>query len=305
MQAAKCARVEALLLCQRYSDAAEACRSLLAESADRLYLEAEVAWRQGGLAAAAKALRQALAVTAAATAAAAAAGGAAAGSNKCCDLLAHVETLQRLEEEAIEDLQADRPQGCAERCTELLGLVHPAACTGLATATLQRRAEAQIARGLWLEAVEDLSDALALEGGHAGCLQLRAEAHKHLGDYTACFLDLQRLKKAAPGTPGLLALLEEAARLNLGGGGGRGGGGSSRAGGGERSSAGASPGAAAALGVLGLLGGGATAAQVRQAYLRLAARWHPDKWVGGSVEERAAAEERFKEVQRAYDQLQL
>lgn len=284
-QAARCAHVEALLLCQRYTDAEAACSGLLEGSTERLYLEAEAAWRQGSLEAAADRLRQALQA-------------ASSACPKCSSLLQHVEALQQLEQEAAFALEDGLPQRCIDACTRLLGKLHPTACVGLACAALHRRAEAQAARQAWDAAVADLDAALQLDASHAVCLQLRAEAHKHAGRYTQCFLDLQRLKKVAPATPGLLKLLEEAARLSLSGGsrsgaGGKGGA-AARAGGGSQ--------AEAALQLL-EVAGNATMAQVRQAYLKLAAKWHPDKWSGGSEAEQRAAEERFKKVQQAYELL--
>ena len=282
LQAARCAHVEALLLCQRYADAEAACSSLLEGSTDRLYLEAEAAWRQGRLEAAADRLQQALE----------AAGGACP---KCSDLLRFVEALQQTEQEAIFALEDGLPQTCIDACTRLLGGLHPTACVGLACSVLHRRAEAHAARQAWDAATADLDEALQLDASHAACLQLRAEVHKHAGRYTQCFLDLQRLKKAAPGTPGLLKLLEEAARLSLAGGSRRGGGGgAARAGTGSE--------AEAALKLL-EVAANATSAQVRQAYLKQAAKWHPDKWSAGSQAEQQAAEERFKQVQRAYELL--
>ncbi len=44
----RCAYVEGLILCQRYAEAQAACQGLI-EGADRLYLQAELEWRQGGL----------------------------------------------------------------------------------------------------------------------------------------------------------------------------------------------------------------------------------------------------------------
>lgn len=282
-QAARCAHVEALLLCQRYADAEAACSGLLEGSTDRLYLEAEAAWRQGKLEAAADRLQQALV----------AAGGACP---KCSDLLQHVEALQQTEQEALFALEDGLPQRCIDACSQLLGGLHPTACVGLFCSVLHRRAEAHAARQAWDAATADLDEALKLDASHVACLQLRAEVHKHVGRYTQCFLDLQRLKKVAPGIPALFKLLEEAARLNLSAGGRRGGGGgaAARAGGGSH--------AEAALKLL-EVAANATSAQVRQAYLKLAAKWHPDKWSAGSEAEQRAAEERFKEVQRAYELL--
>ena len=45
---------------------------------------------------------------------------------------------------------------------------------------------------------------------------------------------------------------------------------------------------------------GATAAEAKAAFRQLAKTWHPDKHQGGS---KGAAEERFKELQAAYETL--
>ncbi|KAL4452009.1 hypothetical protein ABPG75_007671 [Micractinium tetrahymenae] len=292
LQAARCAHIEALLLCQRYAEAEAGCSGLPEGSTERLYLEAEVAWRQGRLQAAADKLQQALQVAA-----------SSSGRQKCSSLLEHVSSLLALWEEAEAALEEGRPQGCADACSALLGrLEAPTACVGLACSALHRRAEAGMARQDWGAAVADLDASLALDAGHAPSLQLRAEAHKHAGDYTACFLDLQRLKKAAPGRPGLFALLQEAARLGLSGGGGGGGGGKGSAAAGVAARGAGGSAVQDALRMLGLPAG-ASSAQARQAYLKLAARWHPDKWAAASEEEQAAAGEKFKEVQAAYELL--
>eukprot|EP00887_Chlorella_sp_A99_P007751 scaffold20.g7751.t1 len=280
LEAARCALVEALILVGRYADAAAACEGLLA-GADRQYLEAEVLWRQGGLDEAAARL--------------AAAQQAAPGNAKCADLLTLVSSLRQLQHEAELAWEDGVFQECIEATTVLLARFEPGAATGLYCRTLQQRAEAYATRGMHEEALADLSAALAADAAHAGCLRARAELHKRLGRYTDCFLDLQRLSRAAPGTPGLLELLEEAARLSLGRRG---------AGGGAGRGAVSAPGKAGldALRTLGLAED-ASAAQVRRAYLGLAARHHPDKWAGAPEEEQRAAEARFKDIQRAYELL--
>lgn len=61
--------------------------------------------------------------------------------------------------------------------------------------------------------------------------------------------------------------------------------------------------AVSALGVLGL-GAGCSEAAVRSAYRRLAIKWHPDKWMKASAEAQAAAAETFRAVQAALESLQ-
>lgn len=54
------------------------------------------------------------------------------------------------------------------------------------------------------------------------------------------------------------------------------------------------------------VGLGASAGDIRRAYRRLAARWHPDKWgPSSSAEERERAAAEFLEVQRAYETLKI
>ena len=48
---------------------------------------------------------------------------------------------------------------------------------------------------------------------------------------------------------------------------------------------------------------GATPEEIRQAYRRLAAQYHPDKVAHLGEELRALAEQRFKEIQQAYETL--
>lgn len=294
--------MEALLLCQRYTEAEAGCETLLDGSADRLYLEAEVAWRQGRLEAAVQKLQQALAIAQGSNSNNSDSGNT--GSQKCNSLLAYVEELLALQQQAVAALEDGLLQQCIDACTSLLAALQAAtACVGLACSMLHWRAQAHAARQGWGAALADLDAALALDAGHAPCLQLRAEVHKQAGDYTTCFLDLQRLRKAAPGTPGLFALLEEAARLSLSGGSGGSGGGTG--GGSAWGPAARSAGGSAVQDALRVLGlpQGATSAQARQAYLKLAAQWHPDKWAAGSAEEQAAAGERFKEVKKACELL--
>lgn len=44
-------------------------------------------------------------------------------------------------------------------------------------------------------------------------------------------------------------------------------------------------------------------AAVRKAYRKLAAQWHPDKWVRAEGKAQQEAESRFREIQRAYETL--
>jgi hypothetical protein len=60
LEAAKCMRVEGLIHCRRYKDAAAACEQLLTDSVDAMYLQAELRWRQNELAGAMEAAEAAV-----------------------------------------------------------------------------------------------------------------------------------------------------------------------------------------------------------------------------------------------------
>ena len=42
---------------------------------------------------------------------------------------------------------------------------------------------------------------------------------------------------------------------------------------------------------------------IKQAYRKAALKWHPDRWVSGTDEEKKTAEEKFKEASEAYSVL--
>ncbi len=47
----------------------------------------------------------------------------------------------------------------------------------------------------------------------------------------------------------------------------------------------------------------ASADEIKSAFKKLALKWHPDRWVSGTEEEKKAAEEKFKEASEAYEVL--
>ena len=48
---------------------------------------------------------------------------------------------------------------------------------------------------------------------------------------------------------------------------------------------------------------GASADEIKSAYRKMALKWHPDKWVDGTEQEKKTAEEKFKEASEAYSVL--
>ena len=54
--------------------------------------------------------------------------------------------------------------------------------------------------------------------------------------------------------------------------------------------------------VLGI-GKSASADDIKAAYRKAALKWHPDRWVNGSEQEKKTAEENFKEASEAYSVL--
>ena len=132
---------------------------------------------------------------------------------------------------------------------------------------------------------------------------LRASIYQDQGKHQACLLELYRVRNSAPdatdGSGNLSALWEElcaAARRCL------------------NEEAGAKDyheqvkDASRARGELSLyalleVDAGVSVKELKKAYRRLAAKWHPDKWVKGTETEKSEAEAKFKAIKDAYETL--
>ena len=199
--------MQALILCQRYTDAHSACESLL-PGVDKFYLQAQAAWRAGSLNEAIAALQAALALT--------------QDSPKCSQLLdlvvgvaqhdnaadaAFEEGTITKHPEDVRDLTVPRSlrsrkflllsllffmaaiventpavwmwirtgkeEGCIEECTAALQLTERCSCDLLRCRLLHRRGRAHNALGRHKKALSDCSAALQLNPAHADCLHLR------------------------------------------------------------------------------------------------------------------------------------
>ena len=284
-EAAKCSKVESLIVCGRYADALCACDNLRC-GVERVYLEAEALWRDGEVVKALSTLTEKKWSL------------EAPGAQKCTDLRQFLTEVHSSLENIEEGVENGVYLDVVEESTKLLSRLDPGACSGLYRHVLRHRANAAASRRDWDHARADLDTAIDLQPSDGVALRLRADLNKQTGCFLEYFLDVQRLKKAEPDAPGLGALLEDAAKLCL-------------QAGGDGNSGGAAPfaasnsvvGPASAFTVLGLKST-ASAADVRRAYLRLAAEHHPDRtWATATEDERTAAEEKFKKVQAAYEVL--
>ena len=284
LEAAKCSKIEALIMLTRYTDALLACEELLI-GMERLYLTSEALWRDGDVAKAMSHLEQGL-------------HGKTPIPEKCIELRNFLHSMHS----RIEKIEAHLEDGLyfdvVESCSELITSLDRGACCGLYRKLLRYRADAAAHRSQWNEARADLDTALEMQQGDSDALRLRADIHKQMGNYLEYFLDVQRLKKVAPDAPGLSALQEDAAKLCYQHPGSNGGTYNGQGG----ALGGLVSGPRSTFELLGLRSGAAPL-EVRRAYLRLAAEWHPDKWSAGSDDEKFKAEEMFKKVKAAYETL--
>lgn len=281
LEAAKTAKVEALILCRRYEDAREALCGLT-DGLDKTRLQVEIEWRSGGdVQEALKELRGAP---------------GAQASESCRQLMQDLERMAKAVKLADGALEDERYQDAIELLSQAMQLDKKLKAAPIAynANLLLKRAEAYCARGMREEALQDLNQCLDFAPEHFEAVKFRAVLLEASGRYEDALADLFRLQDLDATSPGLL---ESMARLAA----------ACEKGGLDGTEAPASMFAKDGLGeshcaVL-ELPPDATSAEVRRAYRRLAAQWHPDKWMTHTEDARKAAEVRFREIQVAYEAL--
>lgn len=145
------------------------------------------------------------------------------------------------------------------------------ACPRLCRAELlQRRARALTERGMTDEATADIDEALRLAPNRISCLRVRSALLRRLRDYEACIATLYRLSAAAPGDASVMAAMTEVAALALN----EQEGPAARRSDAARKELAAVPGSHYAVLEV---EPAASEDEIRRAYRRLAAVWHPDK----------------------------
>ncbi|KAI8105108.1 hypothetical protein M9435_000279 [Picochlorum sp. BPE23] len=271
-------KAECLVLIGRYKEALLFIDTLRS-GVERSYILAEGLWRSGRVEDALEVLQEFV-----------------VRNEKCLDLKTYIERLQRDIDIIQRYMDEEGEYGQAVlRCSELLESLSMSACSGLYRRLLRMRADAHCCRGSWLDAKTDLNLALSIYEEDVDALRSKADVLKQMGAYTEYFLSLQRLKTVSPNVPGLSALIMDAARLSL------------KYKDGESmnyadTQTKTASGPAAAFDVLGV-SHGVPLSDVRKAYLKLAATWHPDKWSSGTDDELKKAEETFKVIQKAYNDI--
>ena len=180
--------------------------------------------------------------------------------------------------------------------------------TELRAELLRRRADAHLALAgdtNLLAAAVDADAAVELDPNNVEIRRTRAALKTERGDHAGAFGDLRAAAVLVglghgPETPScaeLHAAIASAARLAMGQQSSRTTRGSSKRGGGTKS------GAAPAMYRTLELTADATAREIKRAYRKQAAIWHPDKWMDKSPEEQLAATERFQKLAEAYETL--
>ena len=263
---------ECLILLGRYSQALEYIASLR-DGMERRYLEVEALWRSGAVELAEEKCRH---------------------LNTSVAKCAEVERVAHRHQSNIKKIQDRLDDGCDSEavmlCTETLDVLSTTLACGLYCRLLRLRASGYCHMRRWRDAMHDFNLNLSLNPEDIEGMRCKADVLKEQGLYTEYFLCLQSLKRKAPGFPGIAQLIMDAASLSLEN--------DHDVGNSERIASGPQ----SAFDILGLAKG-LPVSEVRKAYLKLAAQWHPDKWALKSEKEIKFAEEKFKTIQKSYEEL--
>ena len=310
------AHCEALVLCGRLERAVETTARLAADSADRAYLAAEIAWRRGGLAAVDGALTSLAAVP--------------SPPKKIVELGSRLARLKELVDRGDADVEdgrfesAERAFTAALRLRDQRRLWGPGNAPGGEPYPNRCRADLLRARALarldgfgydregaeggaeWddddddddrrFDPEADLEECVAIDPGDAEAWRILADVSRRGGDVERTFLRLRKAQASAPHDAKIAREVFAAARAVK-----------AEADGGTYEGARGIGGAmdrrpGSLYKILGVAAS-ATAKQIRRGYRKAAGKWHPDKWQHEGGDALARAEAEFRRVSAAYEVL--
>jgi tetratricopeptide (TPR) repeat protein len=310
------AHCEALVLCGRLDRAATTTAQLDADSADRAYLAAEIAWRRSGLAAVDDALARLAAV--------------ASPPRKIVELGSRLARLKELADRGEADVEDGRFESAERAFTAALQLRDQRRLWGPGSAAggepYPNRCRADLLRARALARLDgfgydregaeggaerdddddddrcfdpeaDLEECVAIDPGDVEAWRILADVSRHGGDVERTFLRLRKAQASAPHDAKIAREVFAAARAVK-----------AEADGGTYE--GRSIGGQSAMDrrpgsfykILGV-NASATAKQIRRGYRRAAGKWHPDKWQHEGGDALARAEAEFRRVSAAYEAL--
>jgi len=298
LEGAKANVAEALIGCQRYESALERCRELLEDSIDRQYITAEARWRMGDVDGALAEISSASFRDSY----------DAFACKKCVELGARLLHLQDSLSRVERDVEEAQYASAMRILSHILESPEGKMTTRLRGRVLRLRAECRFksrefdsemddeeSNEYFAAVGADLSECLMLDGKDYETYILRASIRTARGDHQGAFTDLRSAQTIAPTYVGIDVMVRSAAaralRTNING---------SFASGANINANGSALKGGKFYETLGIKSNASTR-DVKTAYRKLAARWHPDKWTQSLDREAAAkAEEKFKTIQCAY-----
>ena len=297
LEGAKANVAEALVSCQRYESALEQCKDLLEDSLDRQYIVAEARWRMGDIDGAlaeisSSSFRDSY---------------DAFACKKCVALGGRLLHLQDLISRAEREMDDGQQTTAIRLLNTILDQPEGKMKTRFRGRVLRLRAESRFksreydageddedVNEYFASIAADLSECLTLNGKDFETFILRASFRTARGDYQGAFTDLRAAQTIAPTYVGIDVMVRNAAKRAL------------RTDGADANATnsfnvdGKSSTGGEFYDILGIKPS-ASARDVKSAYRKLAAMWHPDKWTQCADKKAAEnAEEKFKIIHRAY-----